>query len=149
MLAESSMRSWEVRAPVFLPWKTAEFLPPVTKPRRGKKQVVFTTATTFVFPLDAIPSDHGTPIGLAKTHTRQECHDLDYIRPRRSRVRKFDHVERMLLLQQKASYTQREVAMFCFDAIAIRRSSLENEDDDSDCDDELVEAPSKRSKLNP
>ncbi|CAK4084364.1 unnamed protein product [Aphanomyces euteiches] len=152
LFAESSLRgSWEV--PVFLPWKTAEFLPPLTKPRRGKKQVVFTTATTFVFPLEyggsAIPSDHGPPIGLAKTHTRQECHDLDYICPRRSRVRKFDHVERMLLLQQKASYTQREVAMFCFDAIAIRRSRLENQDDDSDCDDELVEPPSKRSKLHP
>ncbi|KAH9137310.1 hypothetical protein LEN26_005830 [Aphanomyces euteiches] len=86
LFAESSLRgSWEV--PVFLPWKTAEFLPPLTKPHRGKKQVVFTTATTFVFPLEyggsAIPSDHGPPIGLAKTHTRQECHDLDYICPRR------------------------------------------------------------------
>ncbi|KAF0699043.1 Aste57867_10357 [Aphanomyces stellatus] len=44
---------------------------------------------------------------------------------RRGRVRKFDHVDRMLLLQEAGGFTQKEVACMCFDAIAIRRSREE------------------------
>ncbi|KAF0730534.1 hypothetical protein Ae201684P_021839 [Aphanomyces euteiches] len=120
--------------PPLLSWKTHEFLPRLTKQRR-EKRVFFTTATTYIFPLEyggsAVPSDHGPPIGLAKTHSRQECNALDYMPPRSSRVRKFNHVERMLLLQE-ASYTRREVARFCFETIAIQRSRRETLDDDEE-----------------
>ncbi|KAH9109008.1 hypothetical protein LEN26_005818 [Aphanomyces euteiches] len=139
--------------PMFMPWKTPEFLPPLTRQPK-KKQVVFTTTTTYIFPLEyggsAVPSDHGPPIGLAKTHTRQECANLEYMPPRRGRVRKFDHVERMVLLQQEASYTRKEVAMFCFETIAIRKSRLETEQDDDEEDgdeeDEREEPTAKRRK---
>ncbi|KAH9109009.1 hypothetical protein LEN26_005819 [Aphanomyces euteiches] len=161
MLLQVCAPSWDVPAPVFLPWKTAEFLPPLTKQRK-KKQVVFTTATTFIFPLDyggsAIPSDHGPPIGLAKTHTRQECQYLDSLAPKKSRVLKFDHVERMVLLQQEASYSRKDVAMFCFESIAVQKSRLETnqaDDDDDDSGDEArdeddaEEPPVKRRRRSP
>ncbi|CAK4638229.1 unnamed protein product [Aphanomyces euteiches] len=114
------------------------------------KQVSFATATTYYFPLEyggsAVPKEHGPPIGLAKTHSRQECINLKHHTPKRSRVRKFDHVERMMLLQEKASYTQREVAMFCFEAIAIRRSRLETEDDEIEADTKEREVPEREPK---
>ncbi|RHY87099.1 hypothetical protein DYB35_012400 [Aphanomyces astaci] len=47
-------------------------------------------------------------------------------RPRR--VRRYDHVERMLLLQH-AGYSRKQVAMCCFEGIAIRKSRLASNED--------------------
>ncbi|CAK4077454.1 unnamed protein product [Aphanomyces euteiches] len=121
-------------------------------PARRAKRVSFTTATTYVFPLEyggsAVPKEHGPPIGLAKTHSHVECTTIKNVKSKRGRVRKFDHVERMLLLQQLASYSRKEVAMFCFDAIAIRRSRIETEDDDEneESNEDLAEREPKRRK---
>ncbi|RHZ09341.1 hypothetical protein DYB26_008041 [Aphanomyces astaci] len=126
---------WHVPAPMFLPWKTAEFLPPLaTSTTKHSKRITFTTATTYFFDVDcggsAVPSDDGPPLGLAKTHTTLECHDIysqvPMARPRR--VRRYDHVERMLLLQH-AGYSRKQVAMCSFEGIAIRKSRLASNED--------------------
>ncbi|ETW03054.1 hypothetical protein H310_05484 [Aphanomyces invadans] len=99
-------------------------------PAPSMKRLEFTTATIYVFDLDhggsAVPADTGPPIGLARRHSRKE--HIDLTSPvswasKRSRVRKFDHNERMNLLQA-ASYSRKEIARFCFDAIDIRKSRL-------------------------
>ncbi|KAG9406764.1 hypothetical protein AC1031_003087 [Aphanomyces cochlioides] len=143
---------WHKPAPMSSLWRTfALCSPQATRPKR--KQVTFTTATTYIFPLEyggsAIPSDHGPPIGLANAHTRQECHHLDNVVPKRGRVRKFDHVERMVLLQQNASYSRKEVARFCFEAIAIRQSRVDTQydDEEEDNDDEEPQHVVKRRKI--
>ncbi|RHZ00996.1 hypothetical protein DYB28_002840 [Aphanomyces astaci] len=126
---------WHVPVPMFLPWKTAEFLPPLaTSATKHSKRITFTTATTYFFDVDcggsAVPSDDGPPLGLAKTHTTLECHDIysqvPMTKPRR--VRRYDHVERMLLLQH-AGYSRKQVAMCCFEGIAIRKSRLASNED--------------------
>ncbi|RHY81984.1 hypothetical protein DYB31_015582 [Aphanomyces astaci] len=61
------------------------------------------------------------------------------------RVRRYDHVERMLLLQH-AGYSRKQVAMCCFEGIAIRKSRLESKDEEiveDEGDDEQV----KRRKI--
>ncbi|CAK4077450.1 unnamed protein product [Aphanomyces euteiches] len=119
-----------------------------------KKQVAFTTATTYYFPLEyggsAVPKEHGPPIGLAKQHSREESANLNSLKSKRGRVRKFDHAERMRMLEQLASYTRKEVAMFCFEAIEIRKSRLETEyeDNDEDTKQDTRERPSKRRKAS-
>ncbi|RHY70215.1 hypothetical protein DYB30_006421 [Aphanomyces astaci] len=94
------------------------------------KRLAFTTATIYVFDLDhggsALPADTGPPVGLARRHSRQERIDLTSPvswATKRSRVRKFDHNERMNLLKA-ANYSMKEIAAFCFDAIDIRKSRL-------------------------
>ncbi|KAF0699048.1 Aste57867_10362 [Aphanomyces stellatus] len=115
---------WKFPPPMTLPWKTLDRMPSKTQ-----QHPVFTfgTVTTFVFPLayggSAIPRDQGPPLGLAKTHVREECQPLATMsyNSSPSRVEKFDHVERMMLLQ-KAGYSRKDVAEMCFDAIAVRQS---------------------------
>ncbi|KAF0716494.1 Aste57867_2821 [Aphanomyces stellatus] len=135
---------WKFPPPMTLAWKSPDFMPLMTRRpvftfgvSKSKKRVRFDTVTTYVFPLtyggSAIPRDQGPPIGLTQTHTREECQQIaEMPMTRRGRVRKFDHVDRMLLLQEAGGFSQKEVACMCFDAIAIRRSREETlaEDDD-------------------
>ncbi|KAF0730522.1 hypothetical protein Ae201684P_021818 [Aphanomyces euteiches] len=139
--------SWPTPASLDAPtWTPVAFLKKMV-PR--EKQVSFTTVTTYTFPLEyggsAIPRDHGPPIGLAKVHSRQECQHVDGIKAKRSRVRRFNHVERMILLQEKASYTRNEVARFCFESIAVQKSRQDtNELTDDDEDDDAQNVVKKR-----
>ncbi|KAG9406753.1 hypothetical protein AC1031_003078 [Aphanomyces cochlioides] len=148
-MPETTCVPWPTPAPLDAPtWTPVAFLPSMkTLPR--EKQVSFATVTTYTFPLEyggsAIPSDHGPPIGLAKVHSRQECQHVDSIKAKRSRVRKFDHVERMILLQEKASYTRKEVARFCFESIAVQKSRQDtNKLTDEDEEDEAQNVIKKR-----
>ncbi|CAK4153789.1 unnamed protein product [Aphanomyces euteiches] len=148
-MPETTCLSWPTLAPLCAPtWTPVAFLPSKkTFPR--EKQVSFTTVTTYTFPLEyggsAIPSDHGPPIGLAKVHSRQTCHHLDNVKDKRSRLRKFDHMERMILLQEKASYTRKEVARFCFESIVVQKSRQDTrENKEEEAEDEQQTAPKRR-----
>ncbi|KAF0708676.1 Aste57867_6261 [Aphanomyces stellatus] len=128
---------WKFPPPMVLAWKTPEFMPsltrqPLFKAIKSKKRVRFTTVTTFVFPLahggSAVPKDQGPPIGLASTHSKQECQLITEAPiSRRGRVRKFTNIERMTLLK-KAGYSRNEVAQMCLDVIDVCKSRLETED---------------------
>ncbi|RLO12420.1 hypothetical protein DYB28_003373 [Aphanomyces astaci] len=87
--------------------------------------VQFTTATTFTFPLtyggSALPKDSGPPIGMAMNHVTVQVADATTPKRRRSRVRKFSHLERIELLKA-AEITPRHIAAYCAEAIEIRAS---------------------------
>ncbi|KAF0716493.1 Aste57867_2820 [Aphanomyces stellatus] len=135
-----AVTEWKFPPPMVLAWKSPAFMPALTRrplfsTTQPKKRVHFGTVTTYLFPLayggSAVPKDQGPPIGLASKHTQKACQDLHDTSNtgQRSRVRKFDHAERMALLQ-KAGYTSKEVVEMCLEAIDIRKSSLETEEDD-------------------
>ncbi|EQC41588.1 hypothetical protein SDRG_01548 [Saprolegnia diclina VS20] len=98
------------------------------------KQVTFSTATTFLFDLDyngsALPHESGPPIGLALRHsamTIEPVPDAARCCMRRSRLRRFDHLERIAML--RGLYDARTLALFCSEAIDLRKSRVETEDD--------------------
>ncbi|KAF0699044.1 Aste57867_10358 [Aphanomyces stellatus] len=135
-----------------LAWKSPAFMPAFTRrppfsTTKAKKRVRFGTVTTYLFPLayggSAVPKDQGPPIGLASKHSREACQELQNTNMgQQSRVRKFDHAERMSLLQ-KAGYTSNEVVEMCLEAIEIRKSRLETE-----VDDEVDERETKRRRVD-
>ncbi|CAK4190884.1 unnamed protein product [Aphanomyces euteiches] len=96
-------------------------------------RVHFSTATTYLFnPAyggSALPKETGPPIGMAITHFDVVEQDLS-TRPtcRRGSVRKFNHLERIEILKQ-AEYHVQEIASFCMDAIALRKSRQETVDE--------------------
>ncbi|KDO34663.1 hypothetical protein SPRG_00726 [Saprolegnia parasitica CBS 223.65] len=98
------------------------------------KQVTFSTATTFLFDLDyngsAVPHESGPPIGLAPRHcamTIEPVPDAARCCMRRSRLRRFDHLERIAML--RSLYDARTLALFCSEAIDLRKSRVGTEDD--------------------
>ncbi|KAF0690815.1 Aste57867_17831 [Aphanomyces stellatus] len=101
-----------------------------------KKSLSFTSATTFVFPVayggSAIPETAGPPIGLATHHVTSSTIDLSSISPRRryerTGVHRFSHLERVRLLKA-AKYTGRDIACFCSEAMDIRSSREETQED--------------------
>ncbi|ETV93846.1 hypothetical protein H310_12198 [Aphanomyces invadans] len=93
--------------------------------RHAHRTVHFTTATTFVFPLtyggSALPKDAGPPIGMTMDHSDAYVTDLSKVKHRRSRVRKFQHLERVALLKA-AGVSPHDIAGYCTEAITIRTS---------------------------
>ncbi|OQR82990.1 hypothetical protein ACHHYP_15224 [Achlya hypogyna] len=94
-------------------------------------QVAFSTATTYLFGVDyngsAIPKETGPGIGLARKHHASTIERVEDIAPRRSRVRKYNHNERLALL--KPLYDAKSLAEFCYEAIDVRKSRIETEDE--------------------
>ncbi|OQR83015.1 hypothetical protein ACHHYP_15227 [Achlya hypogyna] len=97
---------------------------------RRPKRVAFSTATTYTFAVayggSALPKESGPPIGLARKHSATSCLRINDL-PRSgapSRVRKFDHLERIALLKN-ADYDVREIASFCLEAVDLRKSRSE------------------------
>ncbi|ETV93843.1 hypothetical protein H310_12195 [Aphanomyces invadans] len=92
----------------------------------SSRRVTFTTATTYTFSVSyggsAVPKTTGPPIGLAPTHTSSTSIDLSKSKLcRRGSVRKFNHLERIGLLKE-AQYHVQDIAAFCVEALAIRKS---------------------------
>ncbi|EQC31056.1 hypothetical protein SDRG_11242 [Saprolegnia diclina VS20] len=90
-----------------------------------RKQVQFSTVTTFEFKVDyggsAVPTATGPPIGLARRHWRARTTAVANVT---GVVRKFDHFERIQLLKQ-AKYDVKDIAAFCLDAVAARAARME------------------------
>ncbi|RQM25833.1 hypothetical protein B5M09_007143 [Aphanomyces astaci] len=90
------------------------------------RAVTFTTATTYLFDVayggSALPKTTGPPIGLAPSHTHITHVDLSTsAHCRRGSVRKFTHLERIDMLK-RAEYHVQDIAAFCVEALAIRKS---------------------------
>ncbi|RHY20346.1 hypothetical protein DYB36_002917 [Aphanomyces astaci] len=90
------------------------------------RAVTFTTATTYLFDVayggSALPKTTGPPIGLAPSHTHITHVDLGTsAHCRRGSVRKFTHLERIDMLK-RAEYHVQDIAAFCVEALAIRKS---------------------------
>ncbi|CAK4817408.1 unnamed protein product [Aphanomyces euteiches] len=97
-----------------------------------KKSLCFSSATTFVFPLDyggsAIPETAGPPIGLAAHHVDSTTIDISSIsRPPRSGVQRFSRLERVRMLKAAKS-TGSDIACFCSEATDIRSSREETQE---------------------
>ncbi|EQC41570.1 hypothetical protein SDRG_01531 [Saprolegnia diclina VS20] len=96
-----------------------------------KKTVTFSTETTYLFDVDvngsALPKESGPPIGLAQQHHAMTVASLDGLVKRRSRVRKFDHLDRLEML--KPLYDPKTLASFCYEAIDTRKERIETEEE--------------------
>ncbi|EQC41571.1 hypothetical protein SDRG_01532 [Saprolegnia diclina VS20] len=94
-------------------------------------QVTFGIATTFLFGVDvngsALPKESGPPIGLARKHHSVTIERIEDACPRRGRVRKFNHTERLELLQPL--YDPKALAAFCYEAIDVRKSRIDTEEE--------------------
>ncbi|KAF0692006.1 Aste57867_16848 [Aphanomyces stellatus] len=112
-------------APILGPTPSGE--PP--RPRRRKRplqHVHFTTATVYLFQAayggSALPHESGPPIGLATRDFDSMILDLTQEKGNTcGSVHKFDHLERIAMLKA-ASYSVKEIADFCFEAIDVRKS---------------------------
>ncbi|CAK4133943.1 unnamed protein product [Aphanomyces euteiches] len=98
-----------------------------------RRYVQFSTATTYIFKTayggSALPKDTGPAIGMSYLHVDEVVEDLHTDRShRRSRVRRFNHLERIEMLK-RAEYDVKEIATFCMDAIEIRKSRQETLDE--------------------
>ncbi|OQR83035.1 hypothetical protein ACHHYP_15237 [Achlya hypogyna] len=95
------------------------------------KQVTFSTTTTYFFDVayngSALPKESGPPIGLARKHDTVVIAPLDSTDDsmRRSRLGKFNHLERIGMLQ--GLYDSRTIALFCCEAIDVRQSRAVSE----------------------
>ncbi|KAF0716492.1 Aste57867_2819 [Aphanomyces stellatus] len=133
------------------PWQAPQCMPHATmttSTTTKKRHVCFGTATTYIFPLtyggSAVPTGQGPPIGLAKTHMHQELMPLaEGTISSRRHIGKYDNAERMTLLRN-AGFICKDVAEISLEAIDIRKSRLDTEDD-VDVQDE--HSP-KRRKFN-
>ncbi|KDO34680.1 hypothetical protein SPRG_00744 [Saprolegnia parasitica CBS 223.65] len=90
--------------------------------------VTFGSRTTYLFGVDvngsALPKESGPPIGLAQTHhTMTIERSVERLEKRRRRVRRFDHTERIRMLQ--TLYDAKTLATFCYEAIDSRKERLE------------------------
>ncbi|RHY30440.1 hypothetical protein DYB32_007830 [Aphanomyces invadans] len=99
----------------------------------SSRAVSFTTAEIYTFDVayggSAVPKLTGPPIGLAPTHTHVTYTDLSKsTHCRRGTVRKFNHLERIELLKQ-AEYHVQDIATFCVEALAIRKSRADTTDE--------------------
>ncbi|OQR80570.1 hypothetical protein THRCLA_23459 [Thraustotheca clavata] len=114
------------------------------------KSVTFTNATTYLFGVDvngsALPKESGPPIGLARTHFSMEIEPLNDLGKRKSRVRKFDHLERIGML--KPLYDSKTLALFCYEAIDARKGRIETEDELAQMESRLQLRRQKRAIEN-
>ncbi|EQC41569.1 hypothetical protein SDRG_01530 [Saprolegnia diclina VS20] len=111
--------------------------------------VTFGPRTTYLFGIDvngsALPKESGPPIGLAsKHHTITIEPSVErLVEKRRRRVRRFDHTERIRMLQ--TLYDAKTLAVFCYEAIDSRKERLETADELAQAERGLADRRRKRA----